>query len=400
MKNLGLRLTVTVIALCLVSAAIGCQSPAPAVPVPTPSLPAVASPALSPTPAPSLPEFKVTSLSVEPKEAVAGGNVTIKARVENTGKGEGTYRAAPTVNGKIVETRDVPLTAGARQDLSFKVTTDAPGTYIITLGELTDMLKVLKSAKFRLASLDISPKLVKTGENVTVNINLINEGEAQGTYSLSLMLDGKVIETKDVASGGGARQQVNFTIGQNSLGIHNIEIGDQKGVVRAIDYLKPTTGTYLLGKMDPRPSPTHLLVKNESDLDAVFVLTRSLTPEKPEMAVYIQSHDRYQIYVIGNDFYHVFYTLGKNWDNYTKEFATDRYFLQAGKSNFYQYYWEIRFTGPGAGKGIELCKDEDFPKLKWVIIIGDTVGTTRLASFILCPVCDIKIEEKCKEEYR
>jgi len=115
--------------LLTVAAAIiaGCAKPAP-----TPS----------PTPTPSPAAFEVTSLDIKPPEATAGEVVTVTAEVRNSGGSEGNYSAVLTVDGATVETKQVTLTAGTSETVSFSLVKDKPGTYQIEIGGLPSSLTV------------------------------------------------------------------------------------------------------------------------------------------------------------------------------------------------------------------------------------------------------------------
>jgi len=92
------------------------------------------------------PKFEIGSLVVTPTEIVAGESVTVKADVKNTGEAEGTYTATMTVDGKVIEAKDIPISAGTTEMVSFTYSPDDIGTHSLGLDELTTTLKVLKPA--------------------------------------------------------------------------------------------------------------------------------------------------------------------------------------------------------------------------------------------------------------
>ena len=220
-------------------------------------------------------EFVFNSLTVMPKEVVVGEEATVTASIENTGEVEGTYHATLTVNNEIVESKDVLLGAGLKQTISFRITEDDPGIYKVEVGELACTLKVLKPAEFELISLGVNPKVIKVGEEATVTANLKNHGEAGGTYSLSLSIDGEVIETRDVTLAGGVTKPVTFSISQYLPGTYSIEIGSLAGSLKVIQPVRLPTGTYVLGKLG-QSYTGDLKVKNGLNLDAVIVLTKNM----------------------------------------------------------------------------------------------------------------------------
>jgi hypothetical protein len=94
------------------------------------------------TPPPTPAEFEVTSLDITPSEATTGETVSITAVVENIGGSEGTYAATLTVDGATVETKQVTLSAGASETVTFSLMKDTPGTYQVGIGGLTSSLTV------------------------------------------------------------------------------------------------------------------------------------------------------------------------------------------------------------------------------------------------------------------
>jgi len=94
------------------------------------------------TPPPTPAEFEVTSLDITPSEATTGETVSITAVVENIGGSEGTYAATLTVDGATVETKQVTLSAGASETVTFSLMKDTPGTYQVGIGGLTSTLTV------------------------------------------------------------------------------------------------------------------------------------------------------------------------------------------------------------------------------------------------------------------
>lgn len=102
--------------------------------------------ACAPTPqvvAPPTPAaFEVISLDIKPQEVVAGETVTVTVVVKNIGGSEGTYAAILTVDGVFLETKEVALTPGSSTVVTFSLVKDTPGTYEISIGELSATLTI------------------------------------------------------------------------------------------------------------------------------------------------------------------------------------------------------------------------------------------------------------------
>lgn len=310
------------------------------------------------------PQFQVDFLTVMPQEVAAGEEATVTVNIQNTRATEGTYHATLLVNNKVVEARDISLAAREGQTISFRITEDVPGIYKVEVGELACTLKVLKPAEFELISLGVNPKVIKVGEEATVTVNLKNRGEAGGTYSLSLSIDGEVIETRDVTLAGGGTKPVTFSISQDLPGTYSIEIGGLAGSLKVIQPVRLPTGTYVLGK--PGQSYTgDLKVENGLNLDAVVVLTKTTEPNNPLKAVYIQSQDSYTIRRVGSGNYHVYFACGMDWDEESKEFTRDKiYKAFEDEFNFSIYNYEVTLHGViGGTAGTEYLDEDEFPEL-------------------------------------
>jgi len=86
---------------------------------------------------PSPAQFTITSLDVTPQQVPPGQPVTITAHVANTGGTEGSYTVNLTVNGQVEQTKTVTLAPEAVEAVSFTVTKETPGSYSISIGDLT-----------------------------------------------------------------------------------------------------------------------------------------------------------------------------------------------------------------------------------------------------------------------
>jgi hypothetical protein len=92
-------------------------------------------------PAPA--EFELSSLSISPAEVVSGEPATVTADVGNVGEVQGTYTTSLIVNDTEVETKQVLVSPGVTEPISFTMTEETPGTYTVRLGALSGTLKVI-----------------------------------------------------------------------------------------------------------------------------------------------------------------------------------------------------------------------------------------------------------------
>jgi len=92
-------------------------------------------------------EFEVSNLTISPGSVEPYETVTITAEVANTGGMEGNYTANLSVDGAIVETKDITLEADGTEVMSFSHTPEEAGEYTVAIGESSDVLTVTAPPK-------------------------------------------------------------------------------------------------------------------------------------------------------------------------------------------------------------------------------------------------------------
>ncbi|UCH50811.1 MAG: hypothetical protein JSV54_07290 [Chloroflexota bacterium] len=313
--------------------------------------------------------FEVISLDITPEEIAAGERITIEATVENIGKTDGKYHAVLLVNGAEVEAKDIFLTAGAKQDISFQLIESMTGTYKISLGSLTNTLKVLKPAEFVITSHSITPNPAKVGENVEIKIEVQNLGEAEGTYSASLTIDREIIETKQTVLDGGAKEIISFILSRNSPGTYEIEINEVRDAIKIIQPVRLPNGTFLQKKLSGGLG--ELTIENGLDLDAVVILVDSKTPRTPLIALYIRSNASCTIKGIRDGAYIIYFSHGEDWDNDEKKFMGKTIYerfkdeLQFEETEDVYTTWDITLHSVVGGTAeTEDLSEEQFPNIE------------------------------------
>ena len=282
-------------------------------------------------------EFKVSNLRITPEEVKVGGEATLEADIENIGEVEGTCPVILQVNGVEVETKDIMVAAGGSKAVSFHLTEDDPGMYTIDLEGLTGEVhfRELKPAEFELAGdILIEPNLVKVEEEASITITIRNVGEAEGTYTASLVVDEFEEQTMDITLTGGVEKSINFWVSKDSPGSYSVEIGDREAVLEVFEPVRLRTGTKIVNEMR-YGYPKIEITENKLLDDAVIVLCSSEEPYIPILAVYIRSGDTPTIKPIQKGTYAIYVTTGQDWDDNLKKFYT-----------FATYRQFIRSSGP------------------------------------------------------
>jgi hypothetical protein len=83
------------------------------------------------------PDFHLSNLEINPAAAEIGDIIIITAEIANTGGTQGSYVAELKIDGDTYQTEKIIIPAGTDYMLVFKVSADLPGTYPVSLGELT-----------------------------------------------------------------------------------------------------------------------------------------------------------------------------------------------------------------------------------------------------------------------
>jgi len=136
----GIMVSGIALSLVLILSLIACAGPTATL---APEL--TQTPALIPIPQPlASAAFQVSELAINPTEVESGGKVTITAKLVNSGDTEGTYTAKLFINNSATIEREVTLSAGATQNLSFVDYEEVPGIYLVTLGERTEQFIVVE----------------------------------------------------------------------------------------------------------------------------------------------------------------------------------------------------------------------------------------------------------------
>ena len=91
---------------------------------------------------PSPPDFRLSNLEINPTEVNIGENVVVTAKLTNIGGSQGSYTAELKIDGITNQAEKLIISAGADYMLVFKVSKGLPGTYKVTLGDLSGQFTV------------------------------------------------------------------------------------------------------------------------------------------------------------------------------------------------------------------------------------------------------------------
>jgi len=105
-----------------------------------------------------------------------------------------------------------------------------------------------KPATFKLDNLSINPLEASPGEVVSISVNIVNTGDLEGTYKVTLMVNGTIVETRRVTLASGESKTVTLPITEFKEGPYIVEVDDLSGIFKVRGYPTPTPS--------PLPIPT------------------------------------------------------------------------------------------------------------------------------------------------
>lgn len=189
-------------------------------------------------------EFKprISNLTVEPKEGKAPLNVIINALIANDGNLPGEYTATLYINGRPAANQTITLDAWEKNTITFTYTFNEPGIYNVTIDNLAPMtVTVIKPANIIMKEIVVSWMNRPAPVPVNVSCTLINNGDAEGNYTITLYIDGRPVANQTVTLKAWERRTVTFNYILNEPGTHNITINDMSPTT--ITVLKPANIT-------------------------------------------------------------------------------------------------------------------------------------------------------------
>ena len=165
---------------------------------------------------------KTLVIEVSPETVVEDDSITIT--VMKAIGGDPVEDVQVYYDSKDIGTTDTDgmLTYTVTETGLHKLTTSADGYLESELN-----LEVLAlEAKFTYTNLEISPILVKTGEEVTVTVNVANTGTAEGDKDVKLMINGTTVGTQSVTLDAGEETTLTFTTSMEEAGTYEVQVGD------------------------------------------------------------------------------------------------------------------------------------------------------------------------------
>jgi hypothetical protein len=173
-------------------------------------------------------DFNLSNVTLSAGAVFSGETVTASIDINNQGDLSGNYTVSFKINNLMAQTRDISLSGGCGEKVSFTFAADAAGEYQIDIGGVLATIvvkKPLTPAAFNISSLTISPLVSNIGDNIDASAVLNNTGDMAGTYKIVLAIDDNIVDTEEVTIEGNSNVPFGFSFIADKTGQHKVSIG-------------------------------------------------------------------------------------------------------------------------------------------------------------------------------
>lgn len=179
--------------------------------------------------------FFVDDLEIAPQTVFVGESVDISTKVINIGGRTGSYDVALEVNDVTEDEFTGTLQPNEQETISYTYTSDQAGTFKVDINGQTGSFTALKPVDIKLSTLEIIPGTSGRGETMEISVVAQNEGDVQGSGTVTMYIDETVQGEKTVILAPGASTDVVFEYSTEERGTYNVRIGDLTGSFKVQD---------------------------------------------------------------------------------------------------------------------------------------------------------------------
>lgn len=105
------------------------------------------------------------------------------------------------------------------------------------------VLAPIRPASFTITGLSITPAEVYVGDRVSISVLVTNTGDLTGSYEVSLEINNKVMQTKEVTLDGGDSETVSFSVTPEAAGEYSVNVNGLLGTFEVKELLAPAAFT-------------------------------------------------------------------------------------------------------------------------------------------------------------
>ncbi len=88
-----------------------------------------------------------------------------------------------------VDTKDIFIGPGASQKVAFTTKLESSGPHTIEIGESSKEVNVIKKAEIKAQTINVTPALVFTGQEATVNVAVTTTGDVAGNFPVTMFIN-------------------------------------------------------------------------------------------------------------------------------------------------------------------------------------------------------------------
>ena len=146
----------------------------------------------------------------------------------------------------------------------------------LVLAMLTIIAACAAKPLFEVASLTISPDEVVPGQEVTVSATVGNVGQREGIYSVTLTVDGEIVDTQAVSLSSGSSETVSFVLVKDEVGSYSIGIDGLTDTLRVLKPAEFTVSDLAIAPAEPEVWEEVMVtarVKNVGEVEGIYTAT-------------------------------------------------------------------------------------------------------------------------------
>jgi hypothetical protein len=186
--------------------------------------------------------YRNEGLTADPIRLVPGETLTVTARIRNEGTEAGPVEARIEIAGETLARANGTLDSGASTSLTGTFVADETGSYELTVGDRRRGVVVTDPESATVAGVDVQPRSLSVGDQVTVGANLTNQdGSIPARGELTLTVDGEAVARRNVSLAPEASERVEWTIRLDRPGRYRV--GVEGAATETVTVDAPTTLT-------------------------------------------------------------------------------------------------------------------------------------------------------------
>jgi len=216
---------------------------------------------------------EVISFEADPAKQAPDTAVNINVGLNNTGEKSSKYKLVLKVNDIRIQSRAVTIEAGQTEMVNFMYFGHDYGTYQVDVNGYKTSFQVVRPPEFVIESLNIITSPAIVGQEIQATARIRNDGEAAGTFSGQVIIDGNrgsAVEA-DIEPGSTVDLPFSFVIAET--GKHKIAFNE---ITETIEIFSPANFEITQFSI----SPEKVLSDHPATVSAVVTNTGGIEGEK------------------------------------------------------------------------------------------------------------------------